>query len=1067
MVLSIIPQASFAQIFGSPFIENFNARDYNSSVSNFDMEQDSIGRLYIGNWSGILRYDGSQWKKINISHGKSAYHLAKGSDGAIYATTNDAIGYLSTDSIGNDKFVTIDMEIQDIYPNEISGVFAAGNELYFLTDKYLLRYNKKDDLQKTAISGAIKYNGKFHFRGENIFSYKNELYLNNEDLGLFLLENNILTPVNGGEETIGKTIVGSAEIANGKLLITDEGETFLLAGKLQPYSFLPKQLKDELIANRINAVDAQLTGSTSAIAIGTLKNGVYYIKEGELIFHVNQLNGLSNNEVREVKFSGNCLWVTTQSGISKLTGLEQYTFWNTENKDIGLIWELYKKDGTLYVPTTKGLYVKEGNSLVKNDPSAERTYFLYNLGNQLFMNTESGINKVTADGLVPLFDLQLANNADRYDDNIFLMSGRGLYRLPLKDNKPGQPIAVSKIVSGHSFSSQQHDGALWFGVVNNGIITIRKDGNDYKVFNFTSEHGLPDDTSIELVVVDDELIIATNNGFYQLNNSPDEDSTDMFVPHNDLIKERIEISYPAKDNKDNIWYVARFPNQNDRLEKLEKMPDESYKRIYLPFRLLNDQELTTIYPDPEQENIVWIAGTGGLYRYNGNVSRSVNSGPTVFINEIALDDSIIFKGAYTQSFSKDAVTPEFENENNNIEFHFAATTYEEPGLTQYSYFLDGFDQSWSSWGPELKKEYTNLSPGKYTFNVKAIDLYLNETGVANYSFAIEKPWYQTTWAIILFILLGALLIRLIVYTYTYRLRIQRKNLEQAVNEKTAEILQQKKQIEAQNDSLKEYSEELEANRDAIMDKNKQLENQQNEIQAQNYELKKLNATKDKFFSILGHDLKGPINSLISFSGLLINHTERMSKDEILVVASDLDKSLKNTYSLLDNLLDWSRSQTNQIEYNFELFDIKDLINENINLFEGQAKNKSITIEKNIFSTNVWADKNCINTVIRNLLSNAIKFTREGGKVKVSVTVLKGEVIVSVADNGIGMSKETTQNIFALDKKPGTLGTAKEKGTGLGLILCKGFIEKNKGRIWVGSEEGKGTIFSFSLPEGSQ
>lgn len=1061
--ISIISRLGFAQIVGSPFIETYNARDYNASVSNFDIEQDSIGRLYFGNWSGILRFDGSKWKKINISHGKSAYDLAKANDGLIYATTIDAIGYLTTDSIGNDKFITINSNRQDLYHNEVSGVLAAGSDVFFITDKYLLRYNKKEGLRKTANSGDITYTGNFHFRGENVFTFNGRLYLNKEDHGLFYLKNDMLIPVEGGKQTIGKTVVGAADVPNGKFLITDKAETFLLSESLQPYSIFSEELKNELTANRINAIDAKKTGSSFSLAIGTLKNGVYYTKQGDLIFHVNQFNGLSNNEVREVKFNSNCLWVATQSGISKLTGMEHFTYWNTENKDIGLIWELYKKDGVLYIPTTKALYVKRNNRLEKMGASTQRAYSLYNLNDQIFLNTENGINKISGNDIEPLFDLQIANNAVHYDDNIFVMSRRGLYRIPIKNNNLEKMVPVSNIVSGHSFSAQKYDGALWFSVVNSGIIKIWKEQDEYKVFNFTTDHGLPDDTSIEFINVEDELIIATNNGFYHINRSFNLDSTKIFVPHTDLIKERIEISYPAKDLKGNIWFVVNPPGQLNRLEKLEKMGDGSYIRVYLPFRLLNDQELTTIYPDPEVDNIIWIAGTGGLYRYDESHSPSSSYHPAIFLDKIAVDDSIIFNGAYMQDNAAQIYVPEFDNDNNHIEFNFVATSYEAPELTQYSYFLEGFDKSWSAWNSERKKEYTNLSPGKYTFNVKAKDLRLNETGVAKYSFIIEKPWYFKTWAIILIILLIALLIRLIVYAYTYRLRLQRKNLEYAVRQTTAEILLQKKQIETQNDSLKQYSQELKIHRDEILVKNDQLEHQQHEIRSQNDELRKLNATKDKFFSIIGHDLKGPVNSLMSFSGLLKNHAEHISKDEIRMIAGDLDKSLKNTYSLLDNLLEWSLSQTNQIDYNFELFDITELINENLDLFESQAKNKNITIETNIFSLNVWADKNCVNTVIRNLLSNAIKFTRERGEVKISVKELKGEVIISVADNGIGMDKETTQNIFSLDKKTGSLGTAKEKGTGLGLILCKEFVGKNNGRIWARSEEGKGTIFSFSLP----
>ncbi|WMN10785.1 tetratricopeptide repeat-containing sensor histidine kinase [Marivirga salinae] len=237
------------------------------------------------------------------------------------------------------------------------------------------------------------------------------------------------------------------------------------------------------------------------------------------------------------------------------------------------------------------------------------------------------------------------------------------------------------------------------------------------------------------------------------------------------------------------------------------------------------------------------------------------------------------------------------------------------------------------------------------------------------------------------------------------------------------------------------------------------------VKAQNDELEDLNATKDKFFSIISHDLKGPLNSLTSFSGLLMNHTSSLSTEEIQMLAKDLDKSIKNLFTLLENLLQWSRSQTGNIEFTAEEFDLIETLNENKKLLEKQAENKNINIEvKNTKSITAKAHPNSITTVIRNLLSNAIKFTEEGGQIKMGVVEEKNRYVVKIADNGVGMPKEVANKIFRIDTKHSTQGTAKEKGTGLGLILCKEFVEKNGGEIWVKSEEGKGTIFSFSIPK---
>jgi signal transduction histidine kinase len=246
--------------------------------------------------------------------------------------------------------------------------------------------------------------------------------------------------------------------------------------------------------------------------------------------------------------------------------------------------------------------------------------------------------------------------------------------------------------------------------------------------------------------------------------------------------------------------------------------------------------------------------------------------------------------------------------------------------------------------------------------------------------------------------------------------------------------------------------------------NTDLQRINEKVKSQNAQLQDLNATKDKFFSIIGHDLKGPLNSLTSFSGLLINHVESLSREEIQILAKDLDKSLKNLYALLNNLLEWSRSQTGNIEFKTETFDIGSLLKENRELLFAQAQNKKIGfLEEMNGRVAVKAHRQSLNTVVRNLVSNSIKFTPEGGVIKLGVKQNHRHVLVSVADTGVGMSPDVISKLFRLDAKHTTRGTANEKGTGLGLILCKDFVEKNGGKLWVESEEGRGSVFYFTVP----
>ena len=229
-------------------------------------------------------------------------------------------------------------------------------------------------------------------------------------------------------------------------------------------------------------------------------------------------------------------------------------------------------------------------------------------------------------------------------------------------------------------------------------------------------------------------------------------------------------------------------------------------------------------------------------------------------------------------------------------------------------------------------------------------------------------------------------------------------------------------------------------------------------------LKELNATKDKFFSIIAHDLKSPFNAIIGFSNLLSEQMKEKDYDGIEEYAEIIQSSSIRAMSLLSNLLEWSRSQTGRMDFQPEHFELVSLINDVADLSRDFAKQKSIAIAQELpHNLNVFADKAMIATILRNLISNAIKFTNVGGRILVSSEQTLNENIITITDNGVGLDQEALANLFRIDQNNSSKGTQNELGTGLGLILCKEFIEKHKGRIWAESEPGKGSSFSFSIP----
>mgnify|MGYP001097622847 CR=1 FL=1 len=229
-------------------------------------------------------------------------------------------------------------------------------------------------------------------------------------------------------------------------------------------------------------------------------------------------------------------------------------------------------------------------------------------------------------------------------------------------------------------------------------------------------------------------------------------------------------------------------------------------------------------------------------------------------------------------------------------------------------------------------------------------------------------------------------------------------------------------------------------------------------------LSKLNAEKDKFFSIIAHDLKSPFTAIIGFSELLTEHINNKDYAEVEKYAAIILQSSQHAFDLLTNLLDWARLQLGRMDYLPASFALRKPAIENLMIFESMAAQKSISLHHDIADElTVFADRQMISLVIRNLLSNAIKYTHEGGKISISAEKEEKKVLVRVNDNGVGLSSEAIEKLFKIDSNVSTPGTNNETGTGLGLILCREFVERNGGRIGVESKPGMGSSFYFTLP----
>ena len=370
--------------------------------------------------------------------------------------------------------------------------------------------------------------------------------------------------------------------------------------------------------------------------------------------------------------------------------------------------------------------------------------------------------------------------------------------------------------------------------------------------------------------------------------------------------------------------------------------------------------------------------------------------------------------------------------NRRLELHYAGLSYYAPEKVQYKYKLENFDQNWVNAGTRRAAFYTNIPPGEYEFKVMAA----NNDGIWSESPAaitiVQRAYfYQTTW---FYVISGILLIGFGAFLYYLRARgLSHRNFQLAT---------------------------------MVQERTRDIQHQNEAIIVQKEELKQLNTVKDKLLSVISHDLRGPIAAVSGLLGLL--KSGHLNYQELITQTSRLDNEVHSLTYLLDNLLSWSKSQMQGIKLNIETTQLKKVIDQCLKTARPISEQKRITVYNKVQNDCiVRTDVNFLELVIRNLVMNALKFTHEQGEISITAEYQNNKVQVSVTDNGVGMSSDELSRLFNSESHYSKMGTANEAGTGIGLLLCKEFIELEGGRIWAVSEEGKGSSFKFILNRGEQ
>lgn len=463
-----------------------------------------------------------------------------------------------------------------------------------------------------------------------------------------------------------------------------------------------------------------------------------------------------------------------------------------------------------------------------------------------------------------------------------------------------------------------------------------------------------------------------------------------------------------------------------------------------------DGEVSRIRPTvfTEREGLANSEGNGGfqnsfVLRENGDLFFSTQTGLAFFrTSEIqenvrqpvpVIDSFFTLTGVYELP-DKIVLQPG----ENDFTITYTGINFDAPRATQFWYKLDGYDESWNLAGSRRAVSYTNLPPRSYTFWLSTagpIDQGGDPAAFAQLVIIKEPHFYQTWWFRILSFIFGVLLL---FNFYRYRIRAferQKRMLKQKVDERTRE---------------------LQAEKEAAL-------LQQQFIAVQAADLRKLNQEKDRFFSVIAHDLRGPFSGIRGLIDLLLDHRDELDEEKFEEVLSLLKGSADNHSELLENLLGWARIQLKHVKPVLKAADASDRMNQAARAWELPAKNKSITLVFRLESFEMITDLNMLDAILRNLIHNAIKFSWPQSEIILKCYTAENQGIFEIQDFGTGMSEKQLKNLFTLNKEVSHKGTQDEAGSGLGLVLISEMVKVLNGKIEAQSEKGKGTLMRVSFP----
>ncbi len=805
-VLLVAGQAAFGVEMaetGKPLMTVYTAKETDGHSQNWAFMQDDRGVMYIGNGYGVQEFDGSSWRLILAPNRSFARSFAKDSAGRIYVGSGAELGYLETGDCGDVKYVSLldyinerDRALTTVMSIQVTpeGIYFQSLERLFRFRQVLLQNNSG---QKQTTWEVKTWEPQNAFRGAHWMD--EALYVFQVGLGLFKMENDSLSLVPGSERFQDNRVyvILPFPASSGTYLVgTAKGELYTWNGRtFERFATEADELLHDVI------IYAGVVLPDGLFAISTLSDGFFVIDPaGKLKSHFTEDSGLTSNVIQALYVDRQRnVWVGMDGGIAILEYDSPFVQFATPSGSI--FNSLIKYDGTLYAACNFGLYFLDrdsefkpvGGSLV----SGNQVFQLYQIKNDLFACSGRGVCGVKGGNAWQVLTVDASGggvnclHTCRGDSSTILAgitSGVMILKYDAKD--PKRLRYVGQIPGIHEYVytiAESEPGVLWFGTFDEGAIRLQ--APDYNFDGATIERfgpgqNLPSGTAMVFRAAE-RLFFTTAQGVLRFDESRRKFEPEPLFADVTLGRNAAE-GVIVDDADGNIW--ANLGSESAVFRKDAGGAYRLQKQILSRF---GEEPVYSIYP--ERNGTVWFGVASYVFRFTPEKRQlMVQPGASLIRQVTTVNDSIIYDGAGSDGNRAETRLPFRLNE---LHFEFATPSYVNPRANEFQTMLEGFDKHWSEWSLENKRYYTNMPAGKYRFLVKARNINNEESEPAFYAFAILPPWYSTLWARLILICFGAGLIYALVRLRTRQLRQRSKALENVVQERTAEIQEQKNNVE--------------------------------------------------------------------------------------------------------------------------------------------------------------------------------------------------------------------------------------------------------------------------------